>query len=198
MIWLPLLAFLLIFSIIKSPGSSNMPSLPSGEVLFFNKLASFQRGQFVLLYPPKNAPQALSAFGIRVRFIKRILGVPGDRLWMCKGRFWLNGKQLEESYTIPYWVKDDNWDNSSYLASSDTWIFWDNLDLSPRNTTEASCKAYSILLKSDEYFVVGDNRSPGGSEDSRVFGAVKKADILGALWWASFPPRTLEIPEELK
>jgi signal peptidase I len=140
----------------------------------------------------------MTALGTRVRFIKRILGIPGDRLWMSKGRIWLNGKRLEESYTIPYWVKQDNWDDISYLSNSNTWIFWKTADPNPCNTSNPNCQPRSILLKPNEYFVVGDNRSPGGSEDSRVFGPVDKADMLGTVQWIGFPPKSLKIPEELK
>jgi signal peptidase I len=197
-IWIPLILFFMNFTLTKSPGTSNMPTLSYDRWLLFMKTSNFHRGQFALVYPPKNAPNSISRFGTRLRYIKRILGVPGDRLWMKQGRFWLNGKRLEESYTIPYWVKDDLWDNSSYLSNSDTWVFWQNSDQKVCDTEDSSCQPRSILLKQDEYFVVGDNRSPGGSEDSRVFGAVEKADILGVLVSVGFPPKSLEIPQELK
>jgi signal peptidase I len=198
MIWIPLVIFFLNYSFITSRGNSSMPLFRDGDVLWVKRFSSFQRGQVALLYPPKDAPQAISAFGTRVRFIKRILGVPGDRLWMKQGRFWLNGQRLEENYTIPYWLKDDNWDDSSYLSNSDTWVFWKDSDQKVCDTGNLNCHPRSILLKPDEYFVVGDNRSPGGSEDSRVFGAVERADMLGTVQWIGFPTKSLEIPEELK
>ena len=187
-----------MFTRVTYQGQSGMPNFRDGEVLWVKKTSSFQRGQLALMYPPKNAPQALSVLGARVRFVKRILGVPGDQIWMKQGRIWLNSKRLEETYTIPYWIKENNWDNSSYLANSNDWMFWKNPEQNPCKSTDPSCHPRSIQIKPDEYFVVGDNRSPGGSEDSRVFGAVDKADMLGAVQWIGFPPRTLEIPEELK
>ncbi len=175
-----------------------MPTLSSDQWLLFMKTSSFHRGQFAILHPPINGPDAFSVLGTRNRFIKRILGIPGDRLWMRQGRFWLNGKRLEESYTIPYWMKDDNWDKSSFLSNSDTWEFWQNSNQKVCDTEDSDCQPRSILLKPDEYFVVGDNRSPGGSEDSRVFGSVTKSDLLGVLVSVGFPPKSLEIPDELK
>ncbi len=198
MIWIPLLVFFLSYSRVTFRGISGMPSIHDGEVLWVKRISSFQRGEVALLYPPKDAPQSMTVLGTRNRFVKRILGIPGDRLWMKQGRFWLNGKRLEEDYAIPYWVKEDNWDDSSYLANSNTWAFWKTTDQNPCKGTNPNCKPRSILLKPNEYFVVGDNRSPGGSEDSRVFGAVEKADILGVLVSVGFPPKSLEIPQELK
>ena len=46
--------------------------------------------------------------------------------------------------------------------------------------------------------MVGDNRSLGSSYDSRVFGAVDRADIIGVAQYVGIPPKKLEIPEELK
>jgi signal peptidase I len=197
-IWVPLVIFFLNYSFVTYRGQSGMPSIHDGDVMWVKRFSGFQRGQVALLYPPKDAPQSISALGTRVRFVKRILGIPGDRLWMKQGRFWLNGKRLEESYTIPYWVKEDNWDDSSYLSNSNTWVFWKDSDQRVCDTKDSNCQHRAILLKPGEYFVVGDNRSPGGSEDSRVFGAVDRADMLGTVQWVGFPPRSLEIPQELK
>ncbi len=42
-------------------------------------------------------------------------------------------------------------------------------------------------LGSDQYFVVGDNRTPGGSNDSRSFGPIDKSAIKGITSWRYFP-----------
>ena len=42
-----------------------------------------------------------------------------------------------------------------------------------------------ITLKTDEYYVLGDNR--GASQDSRYFGAVNKSFITGKVWLRGLP-----------
>jgi signal peptidase I len=38
-------------------------------------------------------------------YIKRVIGLPGDRLWIAQGQVWLNGKPLEEIY-VPEVYRD--------------------------------------------------------------------------------------------
>ncbi|MNH95307.1 Signal peptidase I P [compost metagenome] len=44
-----------------------------------------------------------------------------------------------------------------------------------------------VVLKSDEYFVMGDNRHAGRSKDSRYFGNVKKKEIIGRAEFVFWP-----------
>ncbi len=46
---------------------------------------------------------------------------------------------------------------------------------------------YEWKLKEDEYFVMGDNRNPGGSTDSRVFGPVNLEQIKGVASFRFYP-----------
>jgi signal peptidase I len=48
-----------------------------------------KRGQVVVFYPPSGTGDAL---------IKRVIGVPGDRLELREDGVWLNGQRLDESY----------------------------------------------------------------------------------------------------
>lgn len=43
----------------------------------------------------------------------------------------------------------------------------------------------SLVLTADEYFVLGDNRE--ASSDSRSWGALPRADVVGRAWWRAFP-----------
>lgn len=49
----------------------------------------------------------------------------------------------------------------------------------------------TITIPEDEYFMLGDNRS--NSSDSRVFGTVPKANIIGKSWIAYWPPGSIEV-----
>ncbi|RVU55340.1 signal peptidase I [Anaerosphaera multitolerans] len=54
--------------------------------------------------------------------------------------------------------------------------------------TEAINGTYTIL-KENEYFVLGDNREPGKSEDSRYFGPIDKRNIKSVIIFRIYPFR---------
>jgi signal peptidase I len=84
--------------------------------------------------------------------IKRVVGLPGESIQVKRGRAFVNGKPLIESYkTIP---PEDGIDDDYVYGG-----------------------AKPLVLGRDELFVMGDNRSL--SEDSRYFGAVKIKHIRG-------------------
>lgn len=74
-------------------GHSMVPTLQDGERLLVDELTyrfrAPQRGEIVVLRFPANP---------RVRFIKRIIGIPGDNIFVHAGRVILNGKPLDENY----------------------------------------------------------------------------------------------------
>ena len=96
-------------------------------------------------------------------YIKRIIGLPGDRVVIEAGQITVynsahpNGKVLDESY----------------------------LDNDVKNGFARLNQFVDITLKSDEYYVMGDNRT--ASTDSRVFGPIKKDTIVGRSLIRLFP-----------
>lgn len=81
--------------------------------------------------------------------IKRIVARPGDCVYVKDGQLFVNGEALSEPYLAP---GTKTFANEHYRAQM--WI----------------CGV-------DQYFVLGDNRN--NSADSRVYGAVSRANILG-------------------
>jgi len=76
-------------------GPSMEPNLHQGQFLVVNKLAyrlgKVQRGDIVVFHYP-NAPQR--------DLIKRVVGLPGDRLEIVRGQVWINGQPLDEPYVL--------------------------------------------------------------------------------------------------
>jgi signal peptidase I len=179
-------------------GSSNLPALKDGDRVFSVKTDGPARGELIMFYA--TASNRITDSGIP-KYIKRVIGIPGDSITMVRGRIMLNGQLLPEDYTIPYWKKQNNFDDCSYLANSDFWMY-KNRDLqklkSPCDSSVKMHKPTPVVLASNQYFVVGDNRSPGGSEDSRAFGPIQQNAIIGVIRYVGIPPYTLEIPNELK
>lgn len=126
-----------------------------------------------------------------VQIIKRVIATPGDTLTFkvtnvefleFKSYFvvdiYLNGKKLVENYTKETQTKIQNThDNPDYYS------FGNNLVNELDENGE-----FTIKLGENEYFVMGDNRNAynfandersNGSVDSRMFGTVKKSEIVG-------------------
>jgi signal peptidase I len=91
-----LIAFALLRLVVKNyrvEGPSMEPSLHQGQFLVVNKLAyrlgPLQRGDIIVLRDPNDPERSL---------IKRVVGLPGDRLQIVRGQVWINDLPLEEPY----------------------------------------------------------------------------------------------------
>ncbi|WP_339096015.1 signal peptidase I [Deinococcus sp. VB343] len=128
-------------------GESMEPTLHSGEVLLLLKYPRWlrawglptgypQRGDVVVFKAPADSPYAYeTVYGLRHRpyNIKRVIGLPGDRIEFRDGQLWRNGQAVAESYasqegyvndegplTVPpgkIWVVGDNRRTGSSLDS---------------------------------------------------------------------------------
>lgn len=194
-----LVAFLIttfLFTTVGVFGQSDEPNLHQGERLVIPKyqtwlhrfgIGSFQRGELVVVRPNATSPYAvqpmpfLGQFGATFHpfFIKRIVGLPGDRLRLDKGQLYINGVAVDESHTVAYWRKMGQLDETSDRANSESWPF--------RRDETAPIQA-EYVVPAGTYFVMGDNRSYGGSEDSRGFGPVPLRQIGGKATFVLWPP----------
>ncbi len=83
----------LIIARIRVDGDSMKPTLLSGEYVMVNrvtyKLGSPQRGDIIVFHYPKDP---------REEYIKRVIGLPGDKVEIKQGTVYVNGQALDESY----------------------------------------------------------------------------------------------------
>jgi signal peptidase I len=117
-------------------GHSMMPTLKEGEYLIINKLSYYldepDRGDIVVLHYPRDRSR---------EYIKRVIGLPGDRVEISNGQVSVNGIVLQEPYlaanpvygtqswVVPadhYFVMGDNRNNSS---DSRDWSFLPRSDI---------------------------------------------------------------------
>lgn len=92
-------------------------------------------------------------------FIKRIIGLPGDEVIVGNSEITIKNSSYPNGVVL----------NESQYLSSDV------------NTGGQM----DVRLGSDEYFVLGDNRP--SSSDSRVWGLVKRSEIVGRVWVRAWP-----------
>jgi len=147
---LPIRYFLFQPFIVK--GESMSPSFESGDYLIVDeisyRISEPQRGDVVVFKYPKNTTQ---------RFIKRIIGLPGEKIVIKSGSVAVTKTTGEEIILDEQYLPDD------LKTYGDT----------------------ITILKADEYFVLGDNRMY--SYDSRSWGIVPKANIIGKAFLRLYP-----------
>ena len=187
----PLLVVLVVMGSFRSaladwndvPSGSMKPTIVEGDRIFVNKAAyglrvpftrlrvmvwgEPQRGDIVVLFSPDDEK----------RLVKRVVGLPGDRLEMRHGRLFLNGEPVRYTPVEPEAVVDlDPRERSGY------WFAEEKLGEGTHPVMlapwAASRSSYGpVVVPPGNYFVMGDNRS--NSRDSRDIGFVERSRIVG-------------------
>ena len=82
-----------LYQPVRVEGTSMLPRLEDHDRLFINKfvyhIESIQHGDIVVFHYPRDPEKS---------YIKRVIGLPGDRIGIEDGHVWLNGKELAEAY----------------------------------------------------------------------------------------------------
>lgn len=90
-----------VYQPVKVEGTSMMPSLDDQERIFINKYVyrwePIARGDVVVFRYPRDPSKS---------YIKRVIGVAGDRVEIDNGRVYVNGRRLSEPY-VPGEFRDD-------------------------------------------------------------------------------------------
>ncbi|WEV40515.1 signal peptidase I [Lactobacillus sp. ESL0681] len=143
--------YLLITFVISNDrvsGISMQPTFENNERLISFRNFKPKRNDIVVLHPPKNAQDNSKDF-----YIKRIIGLPGDKIVSKNDKMYVNGKLLSEPYLENHYKKVDNDAGHTYTTN------------------------FSYKVPKDAYWVMGDHRDV--SRDSRFFGPVKRDSIIG-------------------
>ena len=129
-------------------GQSMEGTIHHGEHLLLWKNRSVERYDVVIFPDPRGSGQS---------YVKRVIGLPGDRLQVIDDQLYLNGISVAEPYLEPYRLQ------SGIQPFTDDFSLYDTLGID--------------VIPDGYCFVMGDNRP--GSGDSRQFGLIALADIAG-------------------
>ena len=142
---LALLVFLVIQSTVRNfrvDGSSMRPTLEGGQYLLVNKLVYFRidterlsrivpfwnvdrpTGHFAI-HPPQRGEVIVFHFprDPKKDFVKRVIGLPGERVELRRGTVYIDGAALEEPYLT---IRDDSTTPSVRIAEKQYYVLGDN------------------------------------------------------------------------
>ena len=169
------------------PSESMEQTLLIGDYLLVDKLCygnsgiwsgllpyrKIHRGDVVVFHYPVNPAQD---------FVKRVVGVPGDRVRLINKRVFVNGAPQDERYVQfitkirnPYRDDFPRTDTPDYGVDARWWKQMPKL-----------VEDHQLIVPEDHYFVLGDNRDD--SQDSRYWGFVPRENIIGrplVIYWSS-------------
>lgn len=177
-----------LFEPFQIPSSSMVPTLEVGDYILVNKytyglrlpvlrdkvvdIGTPQRGDVMVFFPPHQN---------KTYYIKRVIGLPGDRIEYRDKQLWINGVEaaVEWLASIP---------EGRGLVHKGIQSTGQSAHLMQIDRLRPS-RDFSVIVKPGHYFMMGDNRD--NSSDSRVWGQVPERDIVGkavAIWmhWESF------------
>jgi signal peptidase I len=173
----------------RIPSASMEPTLKVGDFLLVDKQSFAPSGWMDRVLPPTRVQRGdLVVFHYPVEpalhLVKRVVGLPGDRLRLRGGRVLINGQPLEEAYAFyspsrPNGFRDD----FPSLLEADP-----SVDLKWWIELRRSSLQGDVVVPAGEYFVLGDNRND--SEDSRYWGFVPRDAVVGRplLVYFTLPP----------
>ena len=96
-----------IYQPVKVEGTSMMPTLTDQERIFINKftyhfgLGKIERGDMVVFWFPLDPNKS---------YIKRVIGIPGDRISIDAGQVYVNGQALAEDYVPEVYHDRVSWE----------------------------------------------------------------------------------------
>jgi signal peptidase I len=171
------------------PTSSMEDTVLIGDHMFVDKLAYAPPGpisKFVLPYTPvKRGDIVVFKYPVNVRenYIKRVVGVPGDRIKVVNKELWLNGKKAVEPYAIHKTSYVDSY-RDNFPSEPNVNLFEGGIRMLQQNVKDGE-----VTVPEGHFFVMGDNRD--NSLDSRYWGFVPRENIVGKpafIWWSYDAP----------
>jgi signal peptidase I len=172
--------YLLVNKFIFAPGGKPVPFLPQREI---------QQGDIIVFkYPgyPENTRKVKDDGGVpyQINFVKRVIGLPGDKIEIRNNQVFINDQLLPEHRVIG--------DNQSEDAALETTefeplqpdqkynVYYSEQSIKGRRRSsdfKYAAEGKPFIVPADSYFVMGDSRDR--SLDSRYWSVVHRDLVIG-------------------
>jgi signal peptidase I len=171
------------------PTGSMEDSLLIGDHLLVDKLAyapagsvgdaflpylDVQRGDIIVFRFPLHLEET---------YVKRVIGVPGDRIRIVDKQLFLNGKAIDEPYKVHKTTYIDSY-RDNFPSPPTPQVMERALRMLRDNVVDGE-----LVVPEGYYFAMGDNRDL--SSDSRYWGFVPRENIIGKpliIYWSYDAP----------
>jgi signal peptidase I len=185
----------------KIPSGSMMPTLLAGDYILVNKFTYGLRvpilnNTFVEMNKPKQGDVIVFHYppDPKIDYIKRVVGVPGDKIQYQDKQLIINGKKLDVTFENDYEYEMQGANIISARKSKEQLgdVQHDILVHDIPNRYNADMPGArlqdgeTITVPDGSYFAMGDNRD--NSADSRVWGFVPERNLVGKAFyiWMNF------------
>lgn len=148
----------ILFIPFQTTGSSMSPTIQSNDALIMTRFGHVKRFDIVVFETDNNE-----------RYIKRVIGLPGDQLAYKNDKLYINHRYVNEPF-----LKENQ---HKFKKDDPSIAYTSNFDLE---------QLFGIQKIPDNfYFVMGDNRR--FSKDSRSFGLIAKQQLIGKVRLVYYP-----------
>jgi signal peptidase I len=155
-----LVIYIFLFRPFQVSGQSMDPTFKDKEYILTNlislKFSDPKAGDVIVFKSPTDENKD---------FIKRVLGVPGDKISIRSGKVFVNDTQVDET---EYLASSVNTGNGQFLQEGE-----------------------EEIVPEGHYFVMGDNRN--ASSDSREWGFLERSEIIGKSFFVYWPIQDFRI-----
>ena len=170
-----------LFEPFRIPSGSMMPTLLVGDFILVNKFSYGIRlpvlnKKIIELEEPKRGDIVVFRFPKQpeVDYIKRVIGLPGDRIAYFNRKLYINGQPAPQVSLGQYHGVGQGANMSGAEQLTEDLLGVEHIILLNHNVASVEDV---FVVPNGQYFVMGDNRD--NSNDSRYWGTVPEANLVG-------------------